>query len=306
MKYKKPVIIILIVLAGLIILPPFIYWSGVNILNKTNGTIVSGGEKRNYLIHIPKSYTGEKPVPLVLCFHGFADWPSHQMEMSGWTSLADREGFIAVFPEGKGFPRRWRSKGKYGSGLDDDPQKDVTFVSELIDNLSSKYRIDPKRIYANGLSNGGGMSHLLACKLSNRIAAIAGVAGAYSFDSGECKPLRPVPFMIFHGTADKIVPYNGGISGQFTLPDINGFASRWAEHNGCSEKISSSVSTNVSRMEYTSCRSNADVVVYTITGGGHTWPGGKPMPEFIAGKTTDEINATELIWKFFKSVSSHN
>ena len=306
MNFKKANKIILIFLAVLLIMPPFIYWAGVNILNKTSGSIVSGNEKRNYLIHIPKGYTGEKPVPLVLSFHGFADWPSHMMDMSGWNSLADREGFIAVFPEGIGFPRRWRTKGKYGSGLDDDPQKDVAFVSELIDHLSSKYKIDPRKIYANGLSNGGGMSHLLACKLSGKIAAIAGVAGAYTVDTAECRPLRPVPFMFFHGTADKIVPFRGGTSGKIIMPDISGFSSRWAEQNGCSEKISSTVSTNVSRIEYTTCRGNADVVLYTITDAGHTWPGGKPMPEFITGTTSDEINATELIWKFFKSVSQYH
>ena len=115
--------------------------------------------------------------------------------------------FLVVYPEGTGFPRRWRAGGWPG-----DPMADVVFISDLIDTLSAEYNIDPARIYANGLSNGGGMSFLLGCALSDRIAAIGGVAGAYALPLEDCLPSRPVPMIIFHGTVDAIVPYLGGPS----------------------------------------------------------------------------------------------
>ncbi len=139
------------------------------------------------------------------------------MQISGWNDLAEEHGFLVVYPEGTGFPRRWRAGGWPG-----DPMADVVFISDLIDTLSAEYNIDPARIYANGLSNGGGMSFLLGCALSDRIAAIGGVAGAYALPLEDCLPSRPVPMIIFHGTVDAIVPYLGGPSegSEFRLPVI--------------------------------------------------------------------------------------
>ena len=183
---------------------------------KTNGMIVSFGQHRTYLLYVPASYDPATPMPLVISMHGFAEWPAHQMQISGWNKLADEYGFIVVYPSGSGFPRRWLASGRVGDSSD--PMLDVIFISDLIDELKRQYNIEPARVYANGLSNGGGMSFLLGCKLSDRITAVGSVSGAYLFPLDGCKPSRPVPMIAFHGTADPIVPYQGGPSRRFNIP----------------------------------------------------------------------------------------
>jgi poly(3-hydroxybutyrate) depolymerase/predicted Ser/Thr protein kinase len=270
--------------------------------NKSNGMIISSGEKRFYLLYVPSTYDPEKPTPLVISMHGFADWPAHHMKMTHWNDLAEEKGFIVVYPMGTGFPLRWRTDGqtRESGGV----QKDVTFISDLIDVLSSKYYIDPQRIYANGMSNGGGMSFTLGCMLSDRIAAIGGVAGAYSLPWSECDPGRPVPVIAFHGDADKIVPYTGSASTRFyqAFPEIFTWAKAWAAHNGCVDQPTDLPSSGeVSGFQYSPCYKDGDVILYTIHGGGHTWPGGDALPKWITGRTSQDIDATRVMWEFFES-----
>ena len=273
-------------------------------LDKTNGKIVSSGQNRTYLLHVPASVDPAKPMPLVISIHGFAEWPAHQMRISGWNDLADEYGFLVVYPSGTGFPRRWRAGGQaVDSG---DPMLDVIFISDLIDELEREYNIDPARVYANGLSNGGGMSYLLGCKLSERIAAVGSVSGAYVFPLADCKPSRLVPMIAFHGTADPIVPYQGGPSRDFNLPFpvIPEWMAARAELNGCAGAPSALPgSGEASGVRYSSCAQGADVVFYSIQGGGHAWPGGEPMPKWIVGHTTQDINATRTMWEFFRQFS---
>ncbi len=179
--------------------------------------------------------------------------------------------------------------------------QDVAFISDLIDKLSAEYNIDPARVYANGLSNGGGMSFVLSCKLSERIAAFGSVAGAYSFPWGDCNPSRPVPAIIFHGTADPIVPYQGGLAGRsgYTFPSIPDWVITLAQRNGCNASPQDLEATgDVSGVQYTDCA--GDVIFYTIAGGGHSWPGGGYLPKFIVGETTHDIDATRTMWDFFQ------
>ena len=223
------------------------------------------------------------------------------MQISHWNDLADQDGFIVVYPAGTRFPRRWRTRGELGS--DADPLIDVTFISDLIEKLESGYNIDPARIYANGMSNGGGMSFVLSCKLSERIAAIGTVSGAYLFPWSECHPSRPVPTIVFHGTADPIVPYQGGPSKAFKLPfpAIPEWIDALTRHSGCSgAALEIPAHGDVSGIQFTNCASNTEVVFYTIVGGGHAWPGGKPMPKSIVGYTSQDIDATKTIWDFFQ------
>jgi polyhydroxybutyrate depolymerase len=221
------------------------------------------------------------------------------MRLSHWNELADEFGFLVVYPCGSGFPFRWHCLSRFNPP--EEGQQDVQFISDLIDQLKKEYQIDEARIYANGLSNGGGMSFLLACRLSARIAAIGGVGGAYTLPWAEYKPQRPVPAIIFHGTADPIVPFNGRSSGGFSvLPDIPLWVKTLAERNGCQTNAVSLPETgSVSGMRYEAGTNNADVVFYTVAGGGHTWPGGKSMPAVIVGKTTPDVDATRLMWNFF-------
>jgi polyhydroxybutyrate depolymerase len=290
-----------LIFLGLLITLLLIAAVAFRLINRTNGTLVSSGVRRSYLLYVPESYNPATPTPLVISIHGYAEWPAHQMQISRWNDLAEQYGFIVVYPSGTQFPLRWRTRGEPGS--DTDPMLDVTFFSDLIDQLESEYNLDPARIYANGLSNGGGMSFVLSCRLSERIAAIGTVSGAYMFPWSECHPSRPVPTIVFHGTADPIVPYQGGPSKAFDLPfpSIPEWIDSLARHNECTgAPLEIPASGDVSGVQFTVCASNAEVVFYTIAGGGHSWPGGEPMPEFIVGYTTQDIDATKTMWNFFQ------
>lgn len=297
MKNFLKVVLLFAVIIGIFILAGLIIW---NVLDRTNGSLVSSGEKREYLLYVPESYdpTSAQNVPLVINIHGFSQWPANQANVSQWNQLADEEGFIVVYPSGLGIPKRWRvtRTAEDPTGVDIELQ----YYRDLIDKLSTEYAINPERIYVNGLSNGGGMSLRLACSLSDRVAAIGGVAGAYLVDLDECA--GGVPGIFFHGQADKIVPYEGGPSERFPIdfPYIPVFVDDYAQLNGCDANETVFLEKDhVRGVRYEGCDPGADVVFYTISDGGHTWPGGNDLPERITGKTTHEINATRLMWEFF-------
>jgi polyhydroxybutyrate depolymerase len=295
MKNLLKVILLFLSFVGIFILAGLIIW---NLADRVNGRLVSSGERREYLLYVPESYDPAKAVPLVINIHGFTQWPANQAEVSQWNQLADEEGFIVVYPSGLGFPKRWRVTPTI-----DDPNAveiELQYFRDLIDKLSAEYNIDSERIYANGLSNGGGMSLRLACSMPERIAAIGGVAGAYLVDLADCP--GGVPGIFFHGQADKIVPYEGGFSRRFPIefPHIPTFVEDYAHLNGCNSNETVILDKgNVLGGRYEGCAPGADVVFYTIADGGHAWPGGKPLPESIVGKTTQEIDATRLMWEFF-------
>jgi polyhydroxybutyrate depolymerase len=293
----KAMLAILLSLLGLLALGALVITVSFASLNRTNGEIVSSGETRRYLLYVPSTYDRSRPAPLVISLHGFVEWPAHQAQISRWNDLADEFGFLVVYPEGTGFPRRWRAGGWRG-----DPTLDVRFIADLIEALGREYNLDPSRVYANGLSNGGGMSYLLGCALADRIAAVGGVAGAYVYPLQDCRPARPVPMIIFHGTADPIVPYVGGTAegSDARLPAIPDWVDTRAALNGCDLRPEQlPASGEVTGLRYANCDDAADVVFYTVDGGGHTWPGGEPLPEWIAGTTTQELDATRLMWGFF-------
>ena len=274
-----------------------LYWE----IYRSDGEVLSSGRKRSYLLHVPKTYQPNRPTALVICLHGFAEWPAHVMRLSHWNRLADEAGFLVVYPFGSSFPLRWNCGGRFGQ--QEQAQQDVQFISDLIDQLKKEYNLDESRVYANGLSNGGGMSFLLASQLSERIAAIGSVGGAYLLPWTDYHPKRPVAAMIFHGTADPIVPFHGkswGTSG-FALPDIPQWVQTLAARNGCqTNSVPLPASGSVSGVHYPGGTNHADVVFYTVAGGGHTWPGGKQMAAFIVGKTTTGVDATRLMWNFFQ------
>jgi len=284
---------------GLALLLLLTVWVVFRFSDQTNGSVISSGEERRYLLHVPESYDPSTPVPLVISLHGFAQWPAHQSQLTGWTELADENGFIVVHPGGLGFPKRWQTEFQDGSA----PSPDVTFISDLIDQLEMDYAIDPNRIYVNGLSNGGGMSALLACELSDRVAAMGGVAGAYSFSWEDCPSARPIPAILFHGTEDPIVPYLGGEvdNGRFNLPALPSWVEELAQHNGCeTPPLEVPASGEVSGIRFENCRENAEVIFYTIDSGGHSWPGGGYLPKWLVGHTTQDMDATQVMWEFFQ------
>ena len=265
--------------------------------NRNNGAIVTSGERREYLVYVPRSYDRSVPTPLVLSFHGAGGWPAQQMRLTGWNGLAERERFIVVYPAGSGVPRVWHD----GEGR----ARDVTFIAELIAKLEATYRIDPARIYVSGFSNGGNMAFLLSCALSDRIAAAGMVGAALSLPWSQCADRAAVPMVAFHGTADPFALYGGGRSP--IAPEVVQFqsvpmwAARRARRNGCrGGAVDARVAADVVIRTYGDCTAGADVVLYTVRGGGHQWFGGEPLPAWFVGPQNNEVEATERMWAFFR------
>lgn len=297
MRARRIAIGAVLVLIGSPLLLVLIFAALAAVLNETNGSLVSSGQKREYLLHVPRSYERRRPTALVISMHGAALWPAAQAKMSRWKRLADEQGFIVVYPAGTGFPRIFPMEG-------DALRADVRFIADLIDALSASYNIDPGRIYADGFSNGGGMAFALSCALPDRIAAVGLVASAQLLPWSWCTDSRPMPMIAFHGTADPIVPYGGGTTGKSPtrrpFPSVREWTANWAKRNRCEgEPIPSTVAAHVTRLEYTNC-ADAPVVLYTVGGGGHSWPGGEPVAEWWVGPTSHEVDATGLMWTFFR------
>ncbi|MDX2160840.1 MAG: PHB depolymerase family esterase [bacterium] len=265
------------------------------------------GTTRDYLVYIPTTYNPAQPTALIFSLHGFASNPEAQMESSTWNDVAETGGFVVVYPQGTGFPLRWHPYpddfyAAAGMAIADD----VGFIAALIESLSSEYCIDPSRVFVTGYSNGGGMAHRIACELADQVAAIGTVAGAYPPVDSACSPSRPVPVMAFHGTADPIVPIFGdelNMGGlEITLPPVDDWVKSWAARNGCGSTPETFPPVgSVNGVLYSGCAGGGDVVYFTITDGGHTWPGKANFPELILGRVTRDINASAQMWDFFQS-----
>ena len=263
--------------------------------------IVSGGIDRQYDLLVPSSYTG-KAMPLVFNFHGFTADPETQDWLSGMSRLAEESGFILATPKGSGNEGLlgWNGGECCGQASSEDVD-DVAFTSDMIDQISAEYCVDPSRIYATGMSNGAFMSYRLACELAGRIAAIGPVAGVTAV--APCRPSRPVPVISFNGTADLIVWYDGGI-----YESVPRTMARWSMSNGCSrETVTVYKKGNVRCEAHRECKEGATVELCTIYGGGHAWPGGMDISSqatptsLLGGDTTRDINASRAIWEFFQN-----
>lgn len=261
--------------------------------NRNNGSLVVNGEKRVYLVHVPRGYDRTHAVPLVISMHGAGGWPAQQMRMTRWNDLADREGFIVVYPSAAEMagPRIWRVS-------------DVAYIAQLIDRLERDYNIDRARVYANGFSNGGGMTFLLSCTISGRLAAV-GLAGAAQTVAWRwCRDTRPIAVIAVHGTDDRFAPYRGGespiVPPGHPFPSIPMWVAKWAARNRCAPQPSTSrIARDVTRATYTGCA--ADVVLDTVEGGGHQWFGGRPLPEWFVGPDPRTLDTTAQMWAFFKN-----
>jgi polyhydroxybutyrate depolymerase len=293
MKRRKVFVAVLL----LVFAVPLALALAFSLLNRINGTIVSSGEKREYLLYVPKTYDPAAPAPLVVSLHGAALWPAAQKEISGWNRLAEEQGFIVVYPAGAGAgPRVWALQPV---GL----KADIRFIRDLIDKLEATYNIDRTRIYVNGFSNGGGMAFALSCTAADRIAAVGFVAAAQALPWSWCADRRPIPMIAFHGTADRFVPYGGGpsVASSRPFPSVRTWVAKWARRNECEPRpVESRAAPHVSRIAYRNCAEDAGVVLYTVQGGGHSWPGGRWLPAWIAGPTSREIDATRRMWEFFR------
>lgn len=266
-------------------------------------TVEVQGRTREYLVHVPAGHEPAVPTAVVVALHPFAATADRMRWMCGLDRVADREGFVVVYPEGTGPPvlRNWNDGAMKGKLADD-----VGFVARVLDDLAGVMAVDPRRVYATGMSNGGMMCYRLASELSDRIAAIAPVAGTQAFETIAAK--RPVPVLHFHGTADGLVPFGGseaGARGLMRFLSVEETVRAWAAFDGCPAEAEEQPVTDaagdgitVRRRRFGPGREKAEVILYEIVGGGHTWPGGPDLARFL-GPTCRDIDAAELIWAFF-------
>ncbi len=264
--------------------------------------VQSGGRTRTSLLHVPDKYDPASGAMLVLNFHGFTSAGWQQALLTRMSQHSDQRGFIVAYPEG--VAASWNAGACCGTAWSD-AVNDVAFVRGLIERIEADYCIDPKRIYATGMSNGGFLSHRLACELSDEIAAIAPVAGVLGIPAADCTPPRPVPVLQFHGTSDPLVPYQGGtplvpqLGVGLVFASVAATLDHWRLHNGCSTFEKPFYEQGDTRcVAWPDCSQAADVALCTIEGGGHTWPGGVPIP---AGKTSTDIDATATLLDFFEA-----
>jgi len=263
------------------------------------------GWKRTYLLNLPPNYySSPDQFPLVIALHGFGG-DAYQFESNyRFTDKADKEQFIVVYPEGV------RSSGALGMRswnagyccdyATENQVADVRFINELIDLLIAGYRVDAKKIYVTGMSNGGMMAYRLAAELSDRIAAIAAVSCSMVL-AQDIHPSRPVPIMHLHSVNDEIIPYNGGEGiGGYYFPPVDSVLSVWAAADECLVDPLVLVDDGKYRLtEWSGCSGGASIRFYLTQDGGHAWPGGeKPRPQ--ADEPSRAIDANELIWDFFQ------
>jgi polyhydroxybutyrate depolymerase len=266
--------------------------------------LTSGGRERTYVLRIPPSYTGQKPLPLVLLLHGRGSRGEQVERYSAMGDKADAEGFILACPDALGDPSTWNA-GLSGGMLG--RADDVGFLRDLIDDLSKKLSVDPERIYVAGHSSGAMMSYRLASELSERIAAIGVVAGSVGVRGPRGgvrtipEPEHPVSVIAFHGTADRLVPYDGGASSELGVSFLSVAESMafWAKHDGCAAepRRETSQGGNVITETYSGGKGGSAVVLYTIVGGNHMWPGMRGAALLSPAK--EEVSATDLMWDFF-------
>ncbi|MCB0587793.1 MAG: T9SS type A sorting domain-containing protein [Phaeodactylibacter sp.] len=274
------------------------------------GGLIHDDSLRAYAVYVPPGYDGSEAWPLVINMHGLGSNIEQQIFASRMTPVADTAQFLIVFPQALTTPIGAAWNDRLEAGLPDD----VSFLSRLIDQMATDYTIDPSRVYATGLSNGGAMSHLLACQLSDRIAAVASVAGPILEPVFEdnCNLDRPIPILHIHGTADPVVPFEGGpvIIPGYLAPPVEDYVQFWVNQNNCQgdpaveivPDINTADSSTVEIRRYNNCDQGSEVWYYRIDNGSHVWPGGPAVPpgfEFLGTNVNQDIHASVEIWNFF-------
>jgi polyhydroxybutyrate depolymerase len=281
-------------------------------------TLIVGGLKRTYLVHVPPSYDGHKPHPVVLVFHGGGSNAKQWVPFCGFNNTADRAGSIAVYPNGtgqvvQGYEVLGWNGGPRRPGAGDperDRVDDVEFTRAMLDDLGTVVNVDARRVYATGMSMGAIMVYRLGSELSDRIAAIAPIAGPMGTET--CHPKRPVSVMHFHGTDDEAVPFKGG-KGRIDPSGTEYYSvehsiQEWVKADRCEGKPTMvelpdrvDDGTKVICKSYSGGTKGAEVVLIVIKGGGHTWPGREFGQELkMLGRSSKDISANDMMWEFFE------
>jgi polyhydroxybutyrate depolymerase len=235
---------------------------------------------------------GNDPLPLVILFHGYGDTGRGMEVDSGFSRMAASGKFVAVYPTALGSPPSWQFTS----------DQDLRFISDLLSKVEEGACIDLNRVFAVGMSMGGGMAAFVGCRLSDRISAVASVAGTHGPKyEGNCVPRRPVAIVTFHSLTDPVVPYGGGpvdggrFSGLPAVAPIDMWMAAWAARNGCQRQPSeSSVGASTRVFSWQGCR--AEVVLYQMSNGGHLWPGSRADAQ-------TGLPASDLIWTFFSHLA---
>lgn len=268
---------------------------------------------RSWLMYVPDSYVSTEPIPVVLNLHGRTANGASQAWISDFNSIAEREGIVTIYPDG--LEQEWNYTRPFESGPNDNLPDDEAFLGTLLDDLALDLNIDTSRIYVTGYSNGGFMAQRMACTMQDQIVAFASVAatGAYGLPI-VCLNRDTVPAMYIHGTADRIVPWEGS-----TIPDSSGnpitvsapmsrTISFWANHNGCATDLNitdippTTDETQTRVLAVTECPEDAPVITFMVINGGHTWQGVRGNSDFL-GLSSADFNASEVIWEFFTHFS---
>ncbi|MBI3374321.1 MAG: hypothetical protein HY017_21565 [Betaproteobacteria bacterium] len=278
------------------------------------------GLERTYMVHVPASCTPQTPSAVVIMLHGGGGTARAAMWETGWALKSEQEGFLAVFPNAMaadparpssfaGNPQLWNDgSDRFYPGQS--APDDVGFIAAMLDDLSVRFALDKQRVFVTGFSNGASMSFRVGAELSDRIAAIAPVAGALWFDPPTFR--YPVSMCYITGTADPLNPIEGGVPRLATgasdrvrgkpKPPVRDSISKWAGALGCPAATASATDADGVRTETCSTRAGAAEVVYiAVDGLGHTWAGGRSLlPESMVGKTSSRIRANDIVWAFFR------
>ncbi len=276
----------------------------------------AAGHTWDYYMYVPDRIRTTE-APLVVVFHGAGGGGRAYLEKNGWLAQSEAAGFVVAAPDGLAAlpslpanfrlnPRLWNS-GQLKATSPRGKIDDIAFVGALLDDVAQHARVDPRRIFATGHSNGAGMTFLVGSRLSTRFAALAPVMGQNSTTGAA--PQRALPTLVMLGTNDPLNPLEGGERelpwGRSTVPPpVQGILA-WGKALGCSETARLERDDATVRIEsYTACRDGASVTLWMLKGQGHAWPGGQDsgLPESVLGPNTTRINATKEIWKFFEGV----
>lgn len=259
----------------------------------SNLSILSAGVTRTFILHLPPSY-GRQPQPLVISYHGYTFTAQRMARYTNMAAEADKAGFMLVFPQGLDNPPSWNA------GINTGDADDVQFTRDLIGFIENNYCTDGHRIYVTGFSLGGGMAYRIACTLTDQIAAVATVAGAYYHAPGGCHPSRPIPVLEIHGQGDPDAPYDGNpVAG---MAAVQVYLNLWLARDGCANTNHVFFQQgDVTGIEWTHCAGGSIVIHYRVSDGGHNWPGASTN---FVGFTTHVIDANVVIWDFFSHYTS--
>lgn len=271
---------------------------------ETLHTLRHNGVERSYILYAPPGLDSSAPAPLVFILHGGGGNAENAIRMSEMNAVAEEHGFLVVYPNGSGRLEdslfTWNAGTCCGFAQESNAD-DVGFIRAIVEELQNSAVIDPKRIYAAGMSNGAMMSYRLACEASDLFAAVAPVAGTLNFSP--CEPSQAVAVIHFHGTADEHVPIAGG-RGAKSVAGVN-FASVqdsldfWIAFNGCDSQPQTDSFEDIQHQVWGGCAGSSSIELYTIIGGTHAWPG-SPRPGWVGGDApTQSISASSLMWEFF-------